>query len=284
MPFLWKNIAGWARNRRRRRALVEIDPDEVMLDSRNIPDFDTQQLEGRLEKPIHKASLYVVAGLFSVVLVAFLVQAFNLQISQGTGYRIRSENNVLRPVPIFASRGLILDRNGAELAWNAPGKATTTDDAVAQRIYATTTGLSHTVGYVQYPSKDSNGFYYQSDFVGIDGVEKYYNDNLQGVNGSRLVEVDAGGHVVSQSVVDPPHSGDNLMLSIDSRVQSSLYENIKDIATRVSFEAGAGVIMDVRTGEILAMTSYPEYDQQIMADKTDSAAVRAQLQSRDQLL
>ena len=133
------------------------------------------------------------------------------------------------------------------------------------------------LGYVQYPSKDSNGFYYQEDFEGVAGVEKYYNEQLQGVNGSRLVEVDAHGNVLSQNVVLPPEQGENITLSIDSRVQSALYNNIRDIATRVGFTGGAGVIMDVHTGEVLAMTSYPEYSPQVMSDKDDQAALKATL-------
>ena len=117
--------------------------------------------------------------------------------------------------------------------------------------------------------------------MGVDGVEKYYNDLLQGVNGSRLVEVDAGNHIVSQNVVRPPESGDNINLSIDSRVQSALYNNIKDIATRVGFNGGAGIIMDVNTGEVLSMTSYPEFSPQVMSDKTDKAAVKAELNDQN---
>lgn len=111
------------------------------------------------------------------------------------------------------------------------------------------------MGYVQYPSKDSNGFYYQEDFNGVNGVEKYYDSILQGTNGSRLVEVDARGKIVSENIVHPAIAGNNVTLSIDSDVQSALFNNIKDVATRVGFNGGAGIIMDVHTGEVLAMTS-----------------------------
>ena len=179
------------------------------------------------------------------------------------------------------------------LAWNAPSDnasssletdssvASTsvasifTEEPVAHREYATSTGLAHTLGYVQYPSKDSSGFYYQEDFQGVAGVEKYYNELLSGVNGSRLVEVDARGKVISQNVVKPADQGGSITLSIDSRVQSALYNNLSDIANRVGFSGGAGVIMDVRTGEILAMTSYPEYSSQAMSDKTDKAIINS---------
>ncbi len=280
----------------------EIDPDQIMLDSSNIPNYDTSQFEGRIEKPITRLALYSVCGTFALLALIFIIQAMQLQIVNGTQYKARSENNLLRPVPIFAGRGVILDRNGVMLAWNAPSQippssfsqeknqvlhassATNTtlsaiqgEDSVAVRQYATSTGLAHTVGYVQYPSKDNNGFYYQEDFQGVAGVEKYFDEDLKGDAGSRLVEVDARGKIISENVVKPPVQGKNITLSIDSRVQSALYNNIKDIANRVGFSGGAGIIMDVHSGEVLAVTSYPEYSSQVMSDKTDSKAVRALL-------
>ncbi|MDE1975347.1 MAG: hypothetical protein KGI49_02450 [Patescibacteria group bacterium] len=276
-----------------RKRSREIDPDEILIDSSNLPGFDSDRLEGRMEKPISKRALYSTLAAFVLLAAVFMVQAWNLEIANGSEYRQQSADNMLRPVPIFASRGAIFDRNGVPLAWNAPpfggapnGGATTTDelqaeDSVPQREYATSTGLAHVLGYVQYPSKDKNGFYYRNDFVGVAGVEKYYNDILTGQNGSRLVEVDAHGKVVSQNIVDPPVSGQTLDLSIDSKVQSALYNNIKAIAEKYSFGGGAGVIMDVRTGEILAMTSYPEYSSQVMSDKTDAAEVKAELNAPD---
>ena len=266
-----------------------------MIDSSNLPNFDTDQFEGRLERPISRSILYIVGLAGALILVVFLVRAWSMQVINGGDYRTRSEDNLLHPVPFFAGRGVIYDRNGVMLAWNAPGKSSTssdvatsstedsifTEDPVAHREYATTTGLAHTIGYVKYPSKDNNGFYYQEDFEGVTGVEKAFNEQLQGNNGSRLVEVDAHGHVVSQNVVRPPVQGDSIVLSIDERVQSALYNNIRDIAQRVGFTGGAGVIMDVRTGEVIAVTSYPEYSSQAMSDaKTDPAPANAFINDR----
>ena len=292
MPFTLSELMFW---RRRRRISREIDPDEVMIDSSNHGHFDRDQFEGRLERPISRGTLYAVAGFFGLIMIAMFAQAWKLQVIQGAEYTKRSQNNLLRPVPVFAGRGVIFDRNGVELAWNAPqdfdsmtsvvSGATSTVEAynasiqsgVARREYATSTGLAHVLGYVQYPSKDSNGFYYQEDFNGVDGAEKYFNNELQGVNGSRLVEVDAGGHVVSQNVVRPADQGTNVYLSIDSGVQSALYRNIEAIAQQSGFTGGAGVIMNVHTGEILALTSYPEFDPEAMSSKTDTALVRSSL-------
>ncbi|MEK7609591.1 MAG: penicillin-binding transpeptidase domain-containing protein [Patescibacteria group bacterium] len=290
MSFSWRKFVFWKRLKRRR--VMEIALDEIMLDSSNLPDFDTTQFEGRLERPISEATLYGIAVVFLSVIIIFFVQAINLQIIHGDDYKTRSEKNLLRPIPIFAGRGIIMDRNGKLLSWNAPTRMTSdvsvddqvkeirstmsaaNEDTVATREYATSTGLAHVLGYVQYPSKDKNGFYYQEDFEGVSGIEKYYNQNLQGENGSRLIEVDARGSIVSENIVKPPAQGDNLTLSIDSRVQSALYKNIKDIADRVGFAGGAGIIMDVNSGEIITLTSYPEYSSQVMSDRLDTARVK----------
>lgn len=268
---------------RKSRRAIEVDPDQVLLDAHNLPQFDRDQMEGRLERPISRPALYGIAVVFAILILIFLGQAGSLQIAHGDQYRTKSENNLLRPVPIFAGRGVIYDRNGILLAWNAPAEgATSTEDAVAHREYATSTGLSHVLGYVQYPSKDNNGFYYQNDFEGVDGAEQYFNQQLQGENGSRLVEVDARNRVLSENIIRPPKQGQSVTLSIDSRVQSSLYNNIRDIAERVGFSGGAGVIIDVRTGELIALTSYPEYSSQVMSDRENTKVIKSLLTDRRQ--
>jgi penicillin-binding protein 2 len=247
----------------RKAKFDEIDPDEIFLDSHNIPQFNTDQFEGRIEKPISRMALFGTLAFFGLILCAYLSRAWFLQVAHGADYTEKSENNRLRSTPIFAARGVIYDRNGVELAWNEPGS----DPDISIRKYAEIPGLAHVLGYVQYPTKDSSGFYYREDFEGMDGVEKYFNDQLQGTNGSKLIEVDAHGAVQSENGIEPPKEGQNITLSIDSRVQSEMNTAIKHIAESVGFRAGAGVMMDIHTGEVIAMTSYPEFSSQVMSDK-----------------
>lgn len=257
----------------------EIDPDNVLLDSSNIPEYDVAQFEGRLEKPIKRGMLFSVLAVFIIVALIFIVQAVNLQVIHGNEYRDRSENNLLRDIPLFAGRGQIKDRNNIILAWNAPS-VENSSNSVASRKYATTSGMSHLLGYVKYPSKDKNGFYYEDDFVGEAGVEKQFDKILQGISGVRLIEVDARNQIVSESVARFPIQGKDLELSIDSRIQTVLYNNILKVANEVGFSGGAGVIMDLRTGEIIAITSYPEFSSQIMSDKSDPEAIRSLLNDK----
>jgi penicillin-binding protein 2 len=149
------------------------------------------------------------------------------------------------------------------------------------RKYTTVSGLSHVLGYIKYPSKDSSGFYYSEDFVGKDGVEKYYSNVLSGKNGLRIVEVDAKGKIQSESVVRPAENGEDVKLSIDSELQSHIYNTIADLAHNIGFTGGAGVIMDINTGEIIAMTSYPEYNPQILTDGNNKTAINKLLTNKN---
>lgn len=263
------------KNNRKRIKNTEIHPDEIFIDSHNLPQFDNQQFEGRIEKPISRMSLLGIFAFFFLILLTFTTKVWSLQISEGDAYAEKSENNRLRHTPIFAVRGVIYDRNGVELAWNEPSD----DPDVFLRKYRSDAGLSHVTGYVQYPSKDSAGFYYQEDFEGVDGVEKYFNKELQGTNGVKLVEVNALGKVQSHNTIEPPKEGKNLYLSIDSRIQTEMYTAIKNIAESVGFEGGAAVMVDTHTGEVIALTSYPEYDAEIMSSRSDTQKVKSYLTS-----
>ncbi|HVZ75894.1 MAG TPA: penicillin-binding transpeptidase domain-containing protein [Candidatus Paceibacterota bacterium] len=256
---------------RRRKRSVEIAPDEIFIDSSNIPEFDSDQLEGRIEQPIGRQSLMLAAAILAVLMVLYAGRAWDLQFIQGTAYAKQAAENQLSERVLFADRGVITDRNGTPLAYNERGSVT---DDFASRVYATFRGISHVVGYIKPPAKDSSGFYFRTSFEGIDGVEKAYNDQLSGENGTTLTETDAKGAVVSQSVKVAPVSGEKLTLSIDANVNQALYDSIAAVAQQSDFQGGAGVIMDVQTGELLAMTSYPEYSSQALSDG-DQAAIAA---------
>jgi penicillin-binding protein 2 len=81
-----------------------------------------------------------------------------------------------------------------------------------------------------------------------------------------VIEVTATGKVEAQNVVVYPSHGENILLTIDKDVQTKLYESMRDLARKVGFTGGAGVIMDVTNGEILAITSYPEYDNNLITN------------------
>jgi len=240
-----------------------IDPDEIFLDAHNLPQFDVQQFEGVLERPIAKRVIIFVGIIFAIIGSVFMWRISMLQIANGESFAIRSENNRLKHMPIFADRGVVHDRNGVELAWNIPGEH---KNALPVRAYIDNEGFGHLLGYVKPPLIDKNGYYYREEFEGIIGVESVYNSELGGSNGLKITETDALGDIISESVIEPPHDGENITLSIDAKVQEKLYKFIKSTALDRDFNGGAGIIMDVSTGELVAITSYPEYDSAVLSE------------------
>lgn len=262
-------LYGW-----RKRDYSDIDPDAIFMDSKNLPQFDTYQFEGRLEKSISQKSFsFTIATSFLVMLI-FLFKIGSLQIVYGDEYRERSENNKLKQILLVAPRGIVYSRDGEKLAWNHLGGGENEEVGIAEdnfpeRKYLETQGFGVLLGFIKYPAKDKAGFYYEEEYTAKDGIELYLNEMLAGRNGLKFIETDVSGEPVSQSIIKPGEKGQDATLSIDSRIQGKLFENIKKLAEKVDFKGGSGVIMDVESGELLAMTSYPEYSSQIMTDGKD---------------
>ena len=258
------------KKRKGKRSNTFIEPDEIFLDSKNLPDFDTQQFEGQISKPISRHSLIAIGIIFCLLVVLFGTRLWVLQIKNGQMYQTMSKNNSLNIEPIFAARGNIYDRNGVPLVWN---NAATDDTPWSERMYTTSPGMSHILGYVGYPAKDSSGNYWQTNILGRDGVEKEYNDVLSGVNGSDIVEKDISGKVQVGSIVNQPVAGKNITLTIDSRLQTKLYTLLSTYIKLTGFRSGSAVMMDVRNGDIISMTNFPEYDSNIMSQGSDHQTI-----------
>ncbi|MFA6076742.1 MAG: penicillin-binding transpeptidase domain-containing protein [Candidatus Paceibacterota bacterium] len=252
-----------------------VETDEIFLDSKNLQNFDRQQFEGRIEKPISKKTINFLGGIFLLLILIFGARLVNLQIQNGDVYRRRSENNILEKVNIFAERGIIYDRNKKELAWNKKEDLET--KSLEEKTFSTraylSPGFSHILGYVSYPAKDSAGNYWQTEFIGKDGLEKKYNDKIKGENGSKIIETSAKGIVHSENIINTPKQGNDLVTSIDSGIQTELFTSIKKLSGSHNFTGGAGVLMDVQNGEIIASTSFPEYDSEILSLGKDTSKI-----------
>ncbi|XKT74938.1 MAG: peptidoglycan D,D-transpeptidase FtsI family protein [Patescibacteria group bacterium UBA2103] len=252
-----------ARGRITRRVDFEIEPDEVLLDASNLPHFDTNQFQGRIIAPIEKRSLVTFGIGAALVFIILIGELFSLQVSHGEEHALRSESNRLEQSILFATRGVVFDRNGEELISNVDDGET-----FSAREYRSP-GFGHLLGYVTYPKKDSAGFYFSTEIEGVSGLEAVLDERLQGENGLVLVESTARGEVRSSEAVLKPINGENVTLSIDARIQESLYTHIKTLADQIPFRGGAGIIMDIHTGEVLALTNYPEYDPNVLAAGDD---------------
>lgn len=260
--------------RKRKYRDYQINPDEIFIDTLNISGMDTQQFEGIIQKPIGARLLYFLSGFLLLVTFIFIGRLGYLQLSQGNFFLEKSKNNTLRAQPLFAERGVIYDRNGVELAWNIERENKDDFTDYDKRSYIGDPGFGHILGYVKYPQMDNNKNYWQVDIIGQDGIEKKMDAVLSGENGSVLYEVDALGQVLSNNGIKRSQDGNNVTTTLDAKIQTYLYQAIKKQSEEGGFDAGAGGIMDIRTGELLAMVSYPEYDPDTLAEGVDAEKIK----------
>jgi len=148
------------------------------------------------------------------------------------------------------------------------------------REYGDVSDIAHVLGYVgsiapdmllQYEKEGKEG-YDSKDVIGLDGIEKYAEDFLRGADGYMEVEADLRtGRILEQISGYAETPGNNVTLTIDTDLQRVAMEameaTIASIIGRSDGEinfgdasAGATIVMDVKTGELLAMASYPTYD------------------------
>lgn len=248
------------RSWRKRRRNVEIDPDEIFLDVSNAANFDRARFEGRLEKPLSPRTFFWLTSTVGVFIAVLFIRAGYLQVVQGATFAAESAHNSLEVAILFAPRGIITDRNGVVLAENVER----TTGGMGR--YYPLPELGQIIGYVSHPKKDASGNYYDTRQKGIAGLEVQYDTYLTGTNGQVLTEKDALGNVRSEGVLVPAKKGETLKLSIDANLEKYLARAIAEVAQEKGFLAGAGVIMDVHTGEVHAIVSYPSYDPNVMSE------------------
>ncbi|OHA90483.1 MAG: hypothetical protein A2665_00910 [Candidatus Zambryskibacteria bacterium RIFCSPHIGHO2_01_FULL_46_30] len=254
----------------KKRQYQDINPEDIFIDATNLPGFEEHRFEGRMEKPMGWETFFILKIVLAVIILALVSKLWVLGIKQGPTYAQISENNRLEQTLIFANRGVIYDRNKRELATNAIKEG---ENNFARRLYLPFKGMAHVVGYLKYPLSDEKGVYYEENYRGRDGVERAYDALLTGVNGLKLKETNVFGEVISESVIKRPQDGNPVVLSIDARLTEVIFEAIKSLAEDRGFVGGAAVLMDVRTGEVLALTSFPEYDQNILTEGADREVI-----------
>jgi penicillin-binding protein 2 len=162
-----------------------------------------------------------------------------------------------------------LDRDTAlvlkELTPNLPGVELRVE---ARRRYPSGDLTSHIVGYVgriseeEYASLRPRG-YILNDQVGKTGIEDDYEDVLRGKPGEELAEVDASGRQLDVLDARAAQPGQSVFLTIDLELQRKATEALQ--AFMDSSDNGTAVVMDVNSGEILAMVSLPAFDNNLFS-------------------
>lgn len=145
-------------------------------------------------------------------------------------------------------------------AWNLPGVEVIVE---GRRDYPQQNLAAHLIGYVgEITQAQLKADAYSSELpgrlIGQNGIEKVYDNLLRGRVGRKNIEVDASGHERQILDITEPLAGDNIVLSIDMRLQTAAEEALGD-------RRGAVVVLDSETGEVLALASHPAYDPNILS-------------------
>ena len=273
-----------------------------------------------------------LAIVVTVLFFLLLMRLWYLQIIKVDDYRAMSENNRLRFLPVAASRGALMDRNGTVMINNRPsfslsiipqevkdveemlgrlasllkldraemaerwekakGRARYYPVVIAINIsreqveileenrlwlpgvevsmkpireYAFKNSAAHLVGYIAEVSDKeledkAYADYNPGDYVGKNGIEKAWEQELHGDDGGRQLEVDSRGRVLRVLAESSPTVGNSLVLTIDSRLQ-------REAEAAFGGQAGAAVVMDVNNGEVLAFVSSPTFDPSLFAGR-----------------
>ncbi len=252
--------------------------------------------------------IVALCGLGACVLIgrAVYVQAIKSDFYQGEG-----EKRYTHTVPLPASRGRILDRNGLTLAssvatpsiWADPKEFRATpeqiqalarllklpaseierrvaedassrfvwlrrhvDLAVWQEVKALRIrGVAEVREYQRrYPEGEAAAHvvgFTNADDQGQEGIELAFHSRLLGRNGSRMVIRDRTGRAIDEAgeTVEPVN-GQDIELSIDAKVQFFAYQRIREAVLQHRAQSGSAVVLDVQTGEVLALANFPSYD------------------------
>lgn len=126
-------------------------------------------------------------------------------------------------------------------------------------IFSQVLGYTARINKEEYASK--NG-YAINDYIGKTGIEKYYETFLRGQIGQsrNAKSAEALSPQSKKQALVEPKPGDNLVLNIDVDLQSKVYKELEKSIKNVGAKKGAAVAMDPRTGAVLALVSYPSYD------------------------
>lgn len=137
----------------------------------------------------------------------------------------------------------------------------------ANRYYPNGNIGSHVIGYIGEATEDdlkANPDYPMGMIVGQMGVERLANKQLEGVWGSRLIEVNASGEELRELGVKPPTAGHTVQLTLDLELQKAAEKALNQ-------RRGAVVVLDVKTGAVLTMASSPSFDPNLFTRQVKSS-------------
>ena len=152
------------------------------------------------------------------------------------------------------------------------------------RVYTLKNTASHILGRIgRIESSELEGnedIYNQNDIIGKSGIEYVFEKYLKGTDGVKQIDMNVDGTITDEYVSKEAVSGSDVILTIDSKLQAvteqALADNINKIANHGfsqennPADAGAAVVLNVKTGEVIAMASYPDYDPSAFVNGIDT--------------
>jgi len=146
------------------------------------------------------------------------------------------------------------------------------------RYYPDGETISHLIGYTgkikSEELKAAPEFYTISDYIGRDGLEKSYEEILRKNPGKLKIERDAQGNIISKETVQLPESGKSLVLWLDFELQKKIQEELEKEIKIVDAKGGAVVALDPKTGGVLALVSYPTFNNNLFQKGADPEALQ----------
>lgn len=147
------------------------------------------------------------------------------------------------------------------------------------RIYPLGNTASHIIGQIgKIESSELEGnedTYNPNDIMGKAGIEYVFEKYLKGKNGVKQIDMNVDGTITDEHVSEEAISGSDIILTIDSKLQAVTEEALKNNINKIanmgfSADAGTAVVLNIKTGEVLAMASYPDYNPSAFVNGIDT--------------
>ncbi|MDP4001785.1 MAG: penicillin-binding transpeptidase domain-containing protein, partial [bacterium] len=219
---------------------------------KNIPQFDVVAVSKEVKTALKNETLNLEQLGSALNMNADTLRAMlNEQVQQANVFFI---SNNLKKEQILAIQGL-----------NTPGIYIIPD---VQRVYVNGPEFSTVLGYVGKVNKDDlkeDPYYMATDTIGRMGIEAQYESILRGEHGRIFF-----GDTTNTINIDAKNGG-NIVLNIDSELQEHLYKELRSVLVGAGLSRGAAVIQNPQTGAVLAMVSFPGFDNNIFSGTLSQA-------------
>jgi penicillin-binding protein 2 len=186
-------------------------------------------------------------------------------------FKLHSQNNLPMPYPVARNINSNQVARFEEQCWTPAGMDL---EIQSTRVYPNQTTAAHLLGYLQSNPDSLEGeeaffSYRMQDFSGVLGIESACDRWLHGRAGGKSVVVNSLGYRQSETVWKPAEPGLNVVLTINLHIQQAVEHWLQKAP--ISSPHAAAVVMDVNTGDVLAMASVPTYDPNYFVDKQSFA-------------